>query len=143
MGKQLLTAENILSGNGVRPTVNRVAILDVFITENKSFPHARLMKILGDNINRVSLYRVLSDLVEAGILCRLINSTGAAQYHYLQHASDKFTLSPHFKCNTCEQIVALPRLPATYLTQILDLGTIEHSSLLIEGVCQKCTQKRY
>lgn len=133
-------AQKILVNNGIRPTVNRVAVLAIFMKKTQSFSQARLMGLLNNQINRVSLYRVLSDLVSGGILCRLISSNGTAQYHYLKKAIHKLPLRPHFKCNTCEKIVDLPALPVSYVSQILNLGHIENSGLLIEGICLACTK---
>ena len=119
------TAKNTLVNKGGHPTTNRITVLDIFIGKGKSFSHARLMTILGQNINRVSLYRTLSDLVDAGILNRTMDSNGVLQYYFANGQSDNLPLNPHFKCKNCEQIKALPMLPAAYLNQILSLGHVE------------------
>ncbi|WP_215236543.1 Fur family transcriptional regulator [Dyadobacter linearis] len=133
--------KQILIGSKLRPTPNRIAVLEVFLKEHKSLSHGRLQCMLQYEIDRVSLYRALIDLVNAGLLSRLIDSDGVAQFHYCKmQGNNHDTLTPHFKCKNCEEIAALPDLPKTYMQHISAFGHIQNSRLLLEGICLECAK---
>lgn len=137
---QMSQTEQILIKSRVRPTRNRIAVLDIFMRDHKSLSHSRLSSLLDQHIDRVSLYRTLIDLVNAGVLSRLVDSEGVAQFHLSQNTTSESLLMPHFRCRTCEEITALPDLPPSYVRQISNCGQIEQSRLLLEGICLECSQ---
>ncbi|WP_149243012.1 transcriptional repressor [Dyadobacter sp. 32] len=135
--------KQVLIDSKVRPTPNRIAVLEIFLREHKSLSHGRLQCMLQYEIDRVSLYRTLLDLVNAGLLFRLIDSEGVAQFHYRKiegNSNSHDAITPHFKCKNCEEIAALPNLPTTYLQHISGFGHIQNSRLLLEGICLECAK---
>ncbi|WP_051664144.1 Fur family transcriptional regulator [Dyadobacter crusticola] len=131
--------EQVLIESKVRPTANRIAVLEIFLQQHRSLSHARLQCLLNHQIDRVSLYRTLLDLVNAGLLTRLVNSEGVAQFHYRKPKSrGEGILTPHFKCNHCDAITALPALPSTYIKRVSSIGHIQDARLLLEGICLEC-----
>ncbi|WP_026632145.1 Fur family transcriptional regulator [Dyadobacter alkalitolerans] len=133
--------KKLLIKSKVRPTPNRIAVLDVFLREHKSLSHGRLQCLLNYEIDRVSLYRTLLDLVSANLLTRLVDAEGVAQFHFRQaKTKQEGILTPHFKCSSCEGITALPTLPETYIQQIASIGRVQQSRLLLEGICNECVR---
>lgn len=132
--------QTILTSSGMRVTANRTAILKLFIAGHKSFNLSGLNNLLSHTIHRVSVYRTLSDLVDAGILNRFTDTEGTIQYHYRVKGNVKVAgSSPRFRCKDCDKVTSLPQLPQTYYEKIMDEGYIHHSSLIFEGICRECS----
>lgn len=123
----------------MRVTANRTAILELF-TGHKSFNLSGLNNLLGHSIHRVSVYRTLSEFVNAGILSRFTDTEGTTQYHYQAGGvSEVPSSTPRFKCKDCEKVTSLPRLPQAYYQKIMEEGHVHGSNLIFEGICHECS----
>lgn len=130
------TSFALMQAHGLRITQNRSIVLEIFLHANKSLSKAAIRGLLPVQIHRVSLHRILTDLLKAGILSRVIDSTGTNLYHLWVEPASSF--QPCFKCDHCEQILPLPRLPDSYLRQITSFGKIQKVIMLLEGTCSIC-----
>ena len=131
----------LLTCKGVRATPNRIAVMKVFLKDHRALSHARVGNLLGRKIDRASVFRALRDLSKAGILEKVMDSTGTALFHF--SGEKQYALSdlhPHFKCKTCDQITALPELPRSYINMIANCGQVRHDNILLEGICLSCLQ---
>ncbi|MDQ1090299.1 MULTISPECIES: Fur family transcriptional regulator [unclassified Siphonobacter] len=135
----MVSCKSLLEEKGIKPTQNRQKVLDCFISTNKGFSNTDLFKSFELKMDRVSVYRCLQDLLEAGLLQCIIDFEGIRIYYY-ETRSEKDRLQPHFKCKACQQISSLPELPSSY-RQLLDGFKIEEAQFLLEGTCQQCQQK--
>lgn len=123
-----------LRDKGVRPTM----VLHRLTQSSRAYTHADLERTFVPAMDRVSLYRCLFTLLEAGLIQKLIDSKGACSYFY--EAVPSPGNQPHFKCSQCETVVSLPELPEAYLNAVRTyrINTIQ---ILAEGTCDDCHTK--
>ena len=140
---QTSIAESQIRATGARVTRQRVLVLDFLLGQQKSLTHheiqALLAKKLHEELDSVTLYRVLEWLTENELIHRIAGAdqvwrfSAGAGHHAHEHA--------HFQCTRCEQVtcftdLALPRkikLPEGFQTQEIDF--------LIKGTCANCNRK--
>lgn len=134
-----MKALQILTANDLKHTRQRLRVLDEIATEVTAVSQPDLEKKLGKEIDRVTLYRILNLFEEKGILHRIIDRHGTANYAVCapncsaNHHHDEHV---HFNCTVCQKIYCLPielpklKLPAGFQTETLN--TIAY------GTCDKC-----
>ena len=131
--------KQLLCDRGVRPTPIRVGVLALLIQSSKAHTHADLERAFNHKLNRISLYRCLITLCEAGLLQKLINTKGVIAYFYTLTAPS--VIQPHFKCSQCETVISLPQLPESYLPWV-DQYQIDAIHFLAEGLCTLCRRSQ-
>ncbi len=135
----MLSTKELLIAKGLRPTPNRQVVLNCFTQSGQGLSHTDLVRQVGSAMDRVSVYRCLQDLEEAGLLHGLKDGKGIRIY--LRPTEPEVShVHPHFKCKKCQQISCLPELPASYL-QCVNACEIDTIQFFIEGTCQHCRQK--
>lgn len=133
-----MEAKEILKANSFRVTQHRCAVLNYFMKSKSAYTHADLETIFKDQINRVSLYRMLHSFAEKEILCKLIDSKGVVSYVFDKHSCENDAhYHPHYKCKSCNDVIELPELPKAYMEQLQKLN-IEELNILAEGTCEEC-----
>jgi Fur family transcriptional regulator, ferric uptake regulator len=95
----------------------------------------------GRKVSRPTVYRTLNELVDAGLLRRMMLSGRAIYEHdygYPQH--------DHLHCTICDELI---EFHSSELQQIRDAVAREHNfrvtghRLIITGICQACSRKRH
>jgi len=115
--------------------------LNYFIQSDRAYTPSNLESVFKDDIDRVSIYRILSSLSEANILCKLVDLNGSTSYVFDNHSGCEDTWNhPHFKCKSCHTVIELPELPEVYLQHLEDYK-IDRFNFLAEGICRECEQK--
>ena len=133
-----MEANEVLKANSFRITSHRCTVLNHFMKSKSAYTHADLEMIFKDQINRVSLYRMLHSFAGKEIICKLIDSKGVVSYVFDNHNSQNDThYHPHYKCKSCNDVIELPELPKAYMAQLQKLN-IEEFNILAEGTCQQC-----
>jgi Fur family transcriptional regulator, ferric uptake regulator len=135
----MLTSKDILSEKKLRITNARIKILDYFKDSHKAFSHTDLEKVFGQDMDRVSIYRILHAFEEKEILCKIIDSNASVLYSFSGHQHNHDS-HPHFKCNECDNIQHLPALPQQYLEK-LNKHKVTNLQLTVEGTCDQCLNK--
>ncbi|MCK4594155.1 transcriptional repressor [bacterium] len=122
-----------LTNCGLRCTDPRVRTLGVILESKRPLSHSEIEDRLDPRLDRVTLYRVLNDLTEAGLLCR-ITTGGATRYGASEHSH------AHFTCDACGITTCLetvpvptPRLPDHYVVNEIELN--------LSGLCPGCSPK--
>ena len=117
--------------------------MKVFLKDHRALSHARVGNLMEKEIDRVSVFRSLRDLSKAGILEKVMDSTGTALFHFSGGKQyDLSDLHPHFKCKTCDQIAALPELPESYINKIANCSQVKHDNILLEGNCRAVLNRK-
>ena len=100
--------ENLLSSHGVKPTAQRVVILD-YLLSNETHPtaeevHLQVASLLPVSISRATVYNTLNLFVEKGVIKALGAEPGSTRYdarmnshhHFIDLETGKiFDLEPH------------------------------------------------
>ncbi|MBG6234173.1 Fur family ferric uptake transcriptional regulator [Pedobacter sp. CAN_A7] len=133
-----MDTQKILTENDLKHTKQRVRVLEEIAREVTAVSQPDLEKKLGKEIDRVTLYRILNLFEEKGILHRVIDRQGTANYAVCapnctaNHHHDEHV---HFNCIVCQKIYCLPvalpklKLPAGFTTETLNAiayGTCDH-----------------
>jgi Fur family ferric uptake transcriptional regulator len=119
-----------------RNTPTKQAVLALLTENGKAMSQDTIEERITIKINRATIYRILKQFCEDGILCRVITDSGK-QYFALRKEQDdpmnEFHL--HFRCLKCDQIECLPTdvnfpVPKGY--------QLKHANLVLSGICKRC-----
>ncbi|MFZ4863127.1 Fur family transcriptional regulator [Sphingobacterium sp. Mn56C] len=133
---------SLLRKNGLKITQPRLRVLDIVSTKTSAISQPELEKILGTEIDRVTLYRILASFEEKGILHKVFDLNGTATYAICspkctaQHHHDQHV---HFICSVCNSVycldeIAVPKinLPARFTLHAIGINVV--------GLCDKCQE---
>ncbi|MEZ0454112.1 Fur family transcriptional regulator [Sphingobacterium thalpophilum] len=131
---------DILKRNNLKVTQPRLRVLEIISTKDSAISQPELEKLLGKDIDRVTLYRVLASFEEKGIIHKIFDLHGTATYamcstdcsehdHHDQHV--------HFICRVCNSVYCLDdiTLPKVSIPAGFSLEAIAVNAL---GVCNHC-----
>lgn len=130
----------LLRKNGLKVTSPRMRVLSEITHKNAAISQPDLEKIVGNDIDRVTLYRILSNFEEKGIVHKIFDLNGTATYamctsnctenhHHDQHI--------HFICSVCNSVYCLDEvsLPKVSLPPHFALHSIAINAV---GLCANC-----
>lgn len=134
---------SILKANSLKVTQPRLRVLQIVSEKNTAISQPELEKILGSEIDRVTLYRILSSFEDKGILHKVFDLNGTATYaicstkcsshhHHDQHV--------HFICSLCNSVFCLDEIaiPKINLPPNFSLHEIAINAV---GICDSCQNK--
>jgi Fe2+ or Zn2+ uptake regulation protein len=90
------------------------------------------------NIDKVTVYRILSLFRQRGIIREIASAGGA---NYFEIATLENPLHPHFSCRNCGTLTCLAPLPFTQAPELIlskDDYSIDHIEINISGLCAGC-----
>ena len=133
---------SLLKQYHLKVTQPRLRTLETISTKKSAISQPELEKLIGKEIDRVTLYRVLASFEEKGILHKIFDLNGTATYalcstncsehnHHDQHV--------HFICRRCNSVYCMEEinLPKFNLPQGYKLETVAINAL---GLCDHCTE---
>lgn len=109
-----------------------------FVRGNRSHPtvdavwfHVRAVR---SSTTRESIYRILNEFSEAGILNRL-------DHIMLARYDSETRPHGHFICRECGNIIDFPLPKRTGVPKELDNGTLRGMEIRVSGICPECLAK--
>jgi Fur family ferric uptake transcriptional regulator len=131
----------LLEESGLGHTTNRHRVLEVIGNNSSPLSAQQIFDTLNrtDNINRVTVYRILDLLVEKGLVDRI--SGGGRSFVYGLAPNDNHPAHPHFYCKTCGSLECLnPHSLSVDLESMRRTfpGLIENVAVRVDGVCKNC-----
>ena len=132
----LLTLQNA----GISKTSQRLAVLDILLkaTTPLSVNSIRQSLKTKANIDKVTVYRILTLFRQRGIIREIASAGGA---NYFEMATLENPLHPHFSCRNCGAFTCLAPLPFTQAPELIlskDDYSIDHIEINISGLCAYC-----
>ena len=132
----LLTLQNA----GISKTSQRLAVLNILLkaTTPLSVNTIRQSLETKTNIDKVTIYRILSLFRQRGIIREIASAGGA---NYFEMATLENPLHPHFSCRNCGAFTCLAPLPFTQAQELIlskDDYSIDHIEINISGLCACC-----
>ena len=128
-----------LKEHHLRTTTCREDVLSTFINKKNALSHGDLESALGENYDRVTIYRTLKTFLEKGIIHKVLDDEGLRYALCSSHCSDDKHQHDHvhFKCITCGQTNCIENLhiPAVALPAGYKPTGF---NLLIQGTCPAC-----
>lgn len=126
---------------GLRSTRPRVAVLRELQAATAPLSHADLVEALGDEgYDRVTIYRNLTDLTEAGLVVRSDLGDHVWRFELKRSPTEHPVNHPHFTCVDCGTISCLPEesvriTPAKGAPRSVQSRSVE---VQLRGVCDRC-----
>jgi len=132
--------EKLLTKNGLKRTGARMKVLDVLSSRDSATSQPYLEKVLGADADRVTLYRILQAFEEKGIIHKVLDNQGTANYaicsqNCTQHNHHDEHL--HFNCSNCMKVYCLDTVRIPTLKTPAGFK-IENVSLIATGICATC-----
>ncbi|MGV3761605.1 Fur family transcriptional regulator [Parapedobacter sp.] len=130
----------LLRRNKLKVTKPRLRVLQIISDKETAISQPELEKVLGDSIDRVTLYRVLATFEEKGILHKIFDLHGTATYALCSTECDEHHHHDehvHFICEMCNSIYCLEdfRMPKINLPDGYQLRSIGVNAV---GLCAQC-----
>lgn len=143
-------AEAQLRGAAVRVTKVRVKVLGALLGANRAFSHQDMHDSFAE-LDRVTLYRALDCLIDAGLAHKIAGDDRIFRYSAGTDLADRQTASPaefrrgqhqhgHFKCTRCARIFCLEKNADTGATND-DAAAAEKRQLALRQQLQTELQK--
>ena len=121
----------------VRKTKSIELLLNEFRYETAAISSIELTKKLNSKLNKTTVYRILKNLQDDGVLHSFFGKDGVKRYAMcrdctkLKHAD----IHPHFECVDCGKVdclkleVKIPKIPNR---------EVSSSQILLQGKCEDC-----
>jgi Fur family transcriptional regulator, ferric uptake regulator len=149
MGAKKVTAQEKLTGfqdriraAGLRSTAPRVAVLRKLETATAPMSHADLVEELGgEGYDRVTIYRNLTDLTEAGLVVRADLGDHVWRFELKRAgATEHANNHPHFTCTDCGTVACLPEesVRITAARGVPRSVTQRSVEVQLRGLCDRC-----
>jgi Fur family ferric uptake transcriptional regulator len=135
--------EDLLEKHQLKKTGARLRVLSMMYAKNTATSQPDLESVMHD-IDRVTLYRILNVFEEKGIIHKVFDLNGTANYavcssgcHEHHHHDEHL----HFNCTACKGVFCLNdlSLPAINLPAGFEASGF---TLYASGLCPKCSKKQ-
>ena len=133
--------QDTLRSAGLRSTAPRVAVLRRLERAATPLSHADLVDALADQgLDRVTLYRNLNDLAEAGLVVRTDLGDHTWRFELRPEGASHATLHPHFTCTRCGTVTCLPEDAVTLSRGRSLPGAVSRRAVevTLRGQCDRC-----
>lgn len=139
---KLVDYQDRLRAAGLRSTSPRVAVLRELDSATSPRSHADLVEALGEEgYDRVTIYRNLTDLTEAGLVMRADLGDHVWRFELRRGPGNSHQgTHPHFTCTDCGSVACLPtesvRLtPARGAPRSVSARSVD---IQLRGLCDRC-----
>ncbi len=131
----------LLEKHQLKKTAPRISVLSILKSRPMATSQPELEEILGKQTDRVTLYRILSTFEEKGIIHKVLDLNGTANYAFCSSSCNEHEHHDehvHFNCTRCKHVYCLNNLkiPSFSLPEGFKTASL---SLTASGVCDKCS----
>jgi Fur family transcriptional regulator, ferric uptake regulator len=133
----LQKAAHLLSEKGLKKTPSRLSILSLLLTAKKPLCSHDISIVL-PGVDKVTVYRVLSALLENGIAHKIETRDHVWHFAVCGCGHTKHC-HPHFSCRKCGKIECLPGLRLPVWKKTNSGRIIEDQELYLRGLCVHCS----
>lgn len=133
--------EKIIEKSDLPPTRNRLKILEIVGNNNTPLSANDIFETISrtEDINRVTVYRILDLLVEKGVVDRIRG--GGRSFYYGLAPNENHPSHPHFYCRRCGNLECLNPDGLRLNTENIErtfAGVIEKVEVRLDGICKTC-----
>ena len=133
-------AQDILKRNQLSLTESRKKILGLILNRSGAFSHGDIEKQVGDELDRVTIYRTLQTFLDKGIIHIIPTAENYVQYALCRddcsegHHHDHHV---HFVCEKCGHTICLENVTVPVIK--LPKGySNTRTEMLVNGICKDC-----
>ncbi|QEM11506.1 Fur family transcriptional regulator [Mucilaginibacter rubeus] len=134
--------EHLLDKHHLKKTAPRLRVLSMMSSRHTATSQPDLESLMHD-IDRVTLYRILNAFEEKGIIHKVFDLDGTANYALCSsncNEHDHHDEHLHFNCTQCKNVYCLNDLNLPAIN--LPVGFEPHGfTLYAQGLCPKCSKK--
>lgn len=135
-------ASDILAHKTVKPTPNRILVLDALL---RAMHPVSLVELETDieTMDRSSIFRTLTLFVSHDIVHTIEDGSGSMKYEVCsgEHHCSIADMHTHFYCEVCQETRCFEEMPVPEVK--LPPGYAIHSvNYMVKGICPKCSGKR-
>ena len=124
----------------LRPTPLRLQVLETLGSADRAWQAREVLDAIRARrrVNKVTVYRILDDLVRLGLVRKLPTEGGAAHYEL---ACEHHPPHPHFQCQACGELQCLEPVPLEHLWRELQGPSgnrVDSLEIRAAGLCRRC-----
>lgn len=134
-------ARRTLRATGLRATGARIAVLNVLNDADRPISHADVSEVLGDGPwDRTTIYRNLSDLVDAGLVRRTELGDRVWRFELVGPPDAPAHHHAHFVCVGCGGVECLPDVAVTMPDDSTAPAAVKRQQFEVQvrGLCDTC-----
>lgn len=131
-------AINHLGKGGIKPTPNRILVMDALLRASHPLSLVELETEL-ETLEKSSVFRVLNVLLEKDLVHTLEDGRGITKYevcHGHDHHSAR-DMHPHFYCERCHNVFCLDMIPMPEVT-MPEGFQVKSVNFMLKGLCPMC-----
>lgn len=135
--------DEILAGAGIKPTSNRILVLRELLRSKRPLSLMEL-DTLFDTLDKSSIFRVLTLLLDHGVVHAVEDGRGIVRYEICRgnHDSEADSdMHAHFYCTNCHEVYCFEKIPTPEVPvpEGFDVHSINY---MLKGICPACKSKR-
>lgn len=129
-----------MSNKNRRHTKTQQMVLEYFEQTDGAVSHEMVEKSLGNQMNRVTIYRILNRFEEDGVVHKIVGDDGVSYYARCENSCDHNHHRDnhvHFRCEKCNSISCLEQTISVDLPENFQMTNM---NFLVTGVCALCAK---
>lgn len=135
-------AAEIMERKGVKPTSNRILVLNALLRAEHPVSLTELDAII-QTMDKSSIFRALGVFLDGDIVHGIEDGSGSLKYEVC-HADEHCTIADmhvHFYCEECRTTFCLESLPVPEVA--LPEGFVAHAvNYMVKGLCPRCGKRK-
>ncbi len=131
----------LLGASGLRFTRARAAVLEQLSSRGRPLAHGEIAsRGAAAALDRVTLYRTLATLAQAGLVHRVQDHEGAWRFcAHVRAGGGCPGDHPHFQCSRCGRMECLADQPLPFV-RVPEQSVVIGKQLLVHGLCPRCAR---
>lgn len=136
-----MNASEILHSHSLKKTAARLSIISALQKSEMPLSENNMKEVMGELYDRVTFYRSVQTLTEAGIIHRIVADNAVIRYALNLNDKDNRHGSEHahFYCLQCNAVICLDNVKMG-CHGLPDGFVANQYEVIIKGLCNKCTQ---
>jgi Fur family transcriptional regulator, ferric uptake regulator len=135
--------DKLLNSAKLKRTEPRRMVLEVLLNAAQPQTADEIVSAIGKaGPNRVTVYRILDSIVEAGIIHRAFVTEGS-QHFEMADKCTKHQCHPHFVCTDCGKTSCMHDVSVSLATSAPAGFVIQRQQVRLQGLCPKCNHDRH
>lgn len=125
---------------GLKVTPARQEVIRILATTHQAYSHAELEGLF-ESMDRVTLYRVLKDFEDVGLVHKIMDIDGVTRFALCKHSCpDGHHVDDHvhFNCRACHKMFCLDKVQVPVVKMPQGFKA-EGAHTLIYGYCKSCS----
>ena len=129
----------LLESYGIKPTANRILVLDAMLRAGCSLSLSDLEAGL-ETVDKSSIFRTLNLFRQQQLVHSFEDGSGSEKYEIIWLGADT-GMHTHFYCEVCHETYCLKMInvPSVSLPDGFEIRSVNYT---IKGVCDRCSHKK-